>query len=268
MLEEVQRWLTGQGFPLEMRTASAFSRAGFEVRQSVLYTDSETAKSREIDILAIAPDVLGILRVFFVLECKASKKPWVLLTSPGVLEGYNRLFAFAVSTVEIKAAIANRIFHFMQDYPWLKKDGLIGYSLRQAFSETDQAYAAALGLAKASDDLIRRERGKYAGVLCLAFPVMVINSPLICCELTEAGEINLKEIEEGEFLFHADPPPNFGTCIRVVTANRLPDFALRAKKVADQLRADLKAEEQAIWSDMRGKKSAPDEFDDLRGRKE
>jgi hypothetical protein len=70
MLEEVQRWLTGQGFPLEMRTASAFSRAGFEVRQSVLYTDSETAKSREIDILAIAPDVLGISGSFSFSNAK------------------------------------------------------------------------------------------------------------------------------------------------------------------------------------------------------
>jgi hypothetical protein len=95
MLEEVQKWLNTQGFSLEMRTASAFRKAGFEVQQSALYADEETGKFREIDVLALDPDIIGILNILFVIECKASSKPWVLLCSQDVLAGHSRLRTFS-----------------------------------------------------------------------------------------------------------------------------------------------------------------------------
>ena len=249
MFEDVRAWLATQGFPLEMRTASAFRKAGFEVRQSVLYRDAETGKSREIDILAIHPDPRGIIRIYFVIECKATKKPWVLLCSTHALDGYNRLFAFAVSSHEAKVALGDRLPEFIAERPWLRKAGLTGYSLRQAFSENDLAYAAALGLAKATHDLVDREKENYSAKLCFAFPIIVVETPLIRCVLAEDGEVLLEEVDQGEFLFHADPPKDFGTCIRVVTAKSLVAFAIEAKQVAEQLRVDLKNEEEAIWED-------------------
>jgi hypothetical protein len=231
MFEDVRTWLTSQGFPLEMRTASAFRKAGFEVRQSVLYRDAETGKSREMDILAIDPDIRGILRIHFVIECEATKKPWLLLCSPNTLDGYNRLFSFAVSSRETKAALSDRLPEIIAERPWLRKPGLTGFSLRQAFSENDLAYAAALSLAKATDDLVNRDRDKYTARLCLAFPIIVVESPLIRCDLAEDGEVLLEEVDQGEFLFHADPPKGFGTYIRVVTANQLTAFAIEAKQV-------------------------------------
>ena len=61
-----------------MKTAAAFRHAGFEVRQCSHYVDPDTGKSREIDVLARDPDFLGIVDIQFAVECKASKKPWVL----------------------------------------------------------------------------------------------------------------------------------------------------------------------------------------------
>ncbi len=43
--EEVHTWLEGEGFPLEMRVAAAFRKAGFEVRQSDVYMDHESGKT-------------------------------------------------------------------------------------------------------------------------------------------------------------------------------------------------------------------------------
>jgi hypothetical protein len=119
------------------------------------------------------------------------------------LDGYNRLFAFAVSSHEAKVALGDRLPEFIAERPWLRKAGLTGYSLRQAFSENDLAYAAALGLAKATHDLVDREKEKYSAKLCFAFPIIVVETPLIRCVLAEDGEVLLEEVDQGEFLFHA-----------------------------------------------------------------
>jgi hypothetical protein len=124
---------------------------------------------------------------------------------------------------------------------------MVAYSLRQAFSEKDLAYSAALSVAKATDDRVRSEEG-FIPNLDFAFPVIVVNSPLILCSLDENGEIHLEETDRGEFLFHADPPKNFGTCIQVVTIGGLPAFAAEAKIVAGQLRTHLKSEVDRIWN--------------------
>lgn len=94
---KVLEWLQKTGFPLEMYAASTFRGAGFDVRQSATYADPDCAKGREIDVLAQDPDVLGLVEISFVVECKASLNPWVVLTSDDALSNYNRLFAFAIT---------------------------------------------------------------------------------------------------------------------------------------------------------------------------
>ena len=94
--EEVHTWLEGEGFPLEMRVAAAFRKAGFEVRQSDVYMDHESGKTREIDVIATDSDYLGVVVTHFVIECKSSKKPWILLSSDDALSNYKNLLAFGV----------------------------------------------------------------------------------------------------------------------------------------------------------------------------
>jgi hypothetical protein len=103
---KVHEWLEKTGFPLEMSAAAAFRRAGFFVRQSSTYPDPQTEKGREIDVLASDSDFLGDFETSFVIECKASKKPWVVLRSADALAAYNRLFAFAVTTPLAREAIS------------------------------------------------------------------------------------------------------------------------------------------------------------------
>ena len=249
MLEKVEKWLIEQGFSLEMRTASAFREVGFEVRQSTLYRDPETEKSREVDVYAIDPDDRGILGISFVVECKAAVKPWVLLCSPHTLSGYNRLLSFSVASTDARGALGDRFEDLVGNLPWLRKEGLIGYSLRQAFSDNDAAYAAAMSVAKAADFQVNKIAG-HVPKFCFVFPVIVVDSPLILCSMSEAGQIVLKEAEQGEFLFHADPPRNFGTCIRVVKSTSLPGFAAEAKQVANQLRAGLTTHVDEAWAIM------------------
>jgi hypothetical protein len=227
-----------------MQTAAAFRNAGFEVRQSSFYIDSETGKSREIDVIARHPDDLGIINIRFVVECKAGKKPWVLLCSPDTLLNYNHLLAFAASSKTARHVLVSHLDDFKalaERIPWIDKKGLIGYSLRQAHSEKDIGYEAAVGLAKACNSFVL-ETGRDSKQIAFAFPVIVIDGPLIRCSLAENGDVQLEEVSVGEFLFGQE----FGACIRVVTVKYLATFAFEAKKTMDLLRSELKSDANQI----------------------
>lgn len=125
--------------------------------------------------------------------------------------------------------------------PWLFKEELTGYAFRQAFSESDAAYTASMSVAKATDSGVHGIDG-YKPKFRFAFPVIIVDSPLVRCSLKENGSLHLEEIESGEFLFRANLPRHFGTCVRVVTIEALPRFVAEAKQLAKQLRAEFKSE--------------------------
>ena len=253
MIPNVKEWLEKQGFLLEMKTAAAFREAGFEVRQSSQYLDPDSGKSREIDVLARDPDFLGVVDIQFAVECKASKKPWVLLCSSQTLSGYNRLFAFAPMSDDCRHVFADRLVELLDKIPWLKKDLFAGYSFRQAHADpsSDPAYSAAMSAAKASDYLVREIPAQYNPPYSLAFPVIVVDSPLLQCSLAQDGSIVLEEVPQGEFLFFAALPRQFGSCIRIVTADYLSEFAIEAKQVATRIRNELKNEETKVRESWR-----------------
>ncbi len=244
LLPKIREWLDSQGFPLEMKAAAAFRAAGFEVRQSSFYTDPETNKNREIDLVALDPDDLGIVNIQFILECKAGKNPWVLLCSRDALRNYNRLFAFAALSKTARHILIDHIEGdfdaFSARIPWIKKEELSGYSLRRAHSEKDTAFEAAVGVAKACNAFIQGKQ--EVDWIAFAFPVIVIEGPLVRCWLDGNGDVQLDEASEGELLFGHD----FGACIRVVTASYLSAFAMEAKRVADRLRSELRSDADQI----------------------
>lgn len=244
MIDNVREWLETQGYSLEMQTASAFRAVGFEVRQSTYYTDPETQKPREIDVQVIDRSMIGLIDVRFFVECKSGGKPWVLFCSADTLKGYNRVFAFgAMSKRALDFFVSVTKIQLLKKYPWFLKDEVVaGYSLRQAFSkEVDSAYAAAVSVAKASHNHVYDTKSN-SHRLHFAFPVIVVDTPLIRCSLDASGQVDLQEVEQGEFLFGGH---QLGTCIRIVTHGYLPTFAKDAKQVADQLKEDLKSEEDA-----------------------
>lgn len=246
MIPKVREWLEQQGFTLEMKTASAFRSAGFEVQQSSHYIDPETGKGREIDVVASDPDHIGVVDITFLIECKSTKKPWLQLCSPDTLVGYNRFYAFGVLSTETIKVMAHPARQLVVKLPWLRKEGLVGYRVCQALSDSDVAYAAAIRVAKACDAWVHRSEDHHVRPYSMAFPVIVVDAPILQCSLSGDGSIQVSEVEEGECLFVAKLPRYFGTCIRFVSLKRLTTFALEAKAVADQLRTELKSEEDRI----------------------
>jgi hypothetical protein len=106
LLDEAKKWLTQQGFPLEMRTAKAFRNAGFDVQQAQLYADDETKKWREIDLIALSPDYVGLTQIAFTIECKSSKNPWILFSS-GEQLGMNVFWTYCLMNQPTREIMIN-----------------------------------------------------------------------------------------------------------------------------------------------------------------
>ncbi|AEG91330.1 hypothetical protein [Ramlibacter tataouinensis] len=249
---QVLSWLEATGFPLEMEAAAAFRNAGFEVRQSTTYTDPRAGKGREISLLANDPDIFGLIHLAMVVECKSSPDPWVVLTAPDAMEAYNRLRTRAVFTERAQAALTHRRVNELGVEPLLHREGKCGYALQQAFSQTnDLGYEAALHVLSACKALFPPTSAAGGKVAAAALPIIVVDSPLLECELQPDGTLQLTEVGYSEFLFSARLPELLSCCIRVTTAANLAATAKWAREVANQLRKDLQPEEAAILQELR-----------------
>lgn len=241
----VLEWLRKTGFPLEMETASALRAAGFDIRQSFSYSDPQSDKGREIDVLAVDHDIVGLIDISFVFECKSSKNPWIVLTSEDALENYNRLHSFAITSEAAKKSLTRRLNNqFGALKPYICRPSQGGYGLKQALGgNNDTAYSAAIGVLKASSGVAGVNRESQIPYLSFVFPVIVVDSPLFECSLKSDGDLELKEVEESEFLFSAHIPHHVGTCIKIIKKERLKDFAKNAKTLAETIRMELKDDE-------------------------
>lgn len=240
MSDKVKEWLEKQGYPLEMRVAAAFSEAGFDVRQSTYYIDPETSKAREIDVEAVSVTIIGYLDIR------------VLLSSKDTLTGFNRLMAFGGMSEHVRHYFATleNWDRLKKTLPWLMKEGVVAaYSMRQAFSgDLDAAYTAAMNVCNACHNHVRNETSRTTN-LHFAFPVIAVDQPLIRCMLASDGQIELKEVDEGEFLFAGHP---LCTCIRITTLAHLPAFAKEAMGVVRALQEELQHEDRRLLDNLKG----------------
>ena len=241
--DNVLEWLQSTGFPLEMEAAAAFRTAGFDVRQSSTFPDPQSDKGREIDVLAEDPDLIGIVEISFVVECKSSSKPWVVLTSTDALANYNRLLAFAVMSGAGRKALTGKFSDIPGLRHYIDRPNLGGYGFRQALGkDADPAYTAAMSALKACHGVAQDRTSSSIPRLAFAFPVIVVDSPLFECSRSDSGELQLVEVSQSEFLFSAHIPQHIGCCIKVVTREQLPEYANWAKQLANAIREGLKDE--------------------------
>jgi len=234
---KVASWLSTQGYPLEMRVAAAMRQGGLGVRQSVHYSDAESAKSREADVVGTTVDRPGLAMALacFVVECKAASKPWVLFTSPHTLAGYNRLFAFGVTNEAVKAGFDHPA-QWAEELEWFKKDGPVGYNLQEAFADgSDRAYGAATSVVKAAMALVQPREGEWQPPIRLAFPAIVVDAPLFECSLDDEGKPRLVEIALGWLFCDVCMPGYIPTCIRIVGRRGLAAYMSEVAEVRSKL---------------------------------
>jgi hypothetical protein len=249
MRDRVVKWLEEQGYPLEMRVASAMRRTGLWVRQSAHYTDLESRKSREIDVLATERELHGLGETHFVIECKTSSKPWVLFTSPFTLENFNRIRAFGIFSKDAMKVLVEHSFSrdLEPTLKWIKKDGRVGYNLTPAFSSgEDAAYQAVCSVIKASMSLVREPIGTHANLVFI-FPVIVIGAPLFECYLEENGETNVVQVQEGWLFFDGGISGFQGTCIRIVSEAGIQQLSSEICEIKENLQKVIAPDIEREW---------------------
>ena len=132
---------------------------------------------------------------------------------------------------------------------WLRKDGRIGYSFRQAFSDVDNAYVALASAMRAACHATGAKRDSEFPVMRIVFPLIVVDAPLVNCYLDDSNQIQVEQVDSGEVMFTAPDQGRRTTCIRVVTAEWLSEFVVEAKAEIEQLRTELLTKERAIWKE-------------------
>lgn len=233
---KVRDWLEREGFPLEMRAAKAFRQAGFEIRQSDLYEDPTTGNVREIDVSARIRSAVGFVEVSFLVECKSSKHPWVVLVSSDALKGINRLSTFALMSQQMKYRLRSEFSDISERCPWMRKDDTSGYALRKAFCDVDFGYAASMSALNAANARIRKHDVRATSVpFCASFPIIVVNTPIFECSLEPTGELALTQVEQAEIVVSAAIPNHMVTCIKVVHIDALDRFASECAIVSSVL---------------------------------
>jgi hypothetical protein len=242
----IKGWLFEQGYPLEMRVASQFRNAGFEVRQADFYSDPETGTQREIDVFAHTGDSVGGMDVTFHIECKRSTdKPWLLFSSPHP-PAFNRLLGYAVTSESTRHVVVEKDIRAFMELPWAKKDKMLGYGLTQAFTTgEDIAFRASTGALKSAiAERQRSERQSWQPFL-FAFPVIVIDGMLFECTLDGNDELLVTQRDHGELFLQLSLAGESATCVHIVTSEHLEHFAIEAFNVAKTLVEFLSEESMA-----------------------
>ncbi|MFI9535436.1 hypothetical protein ACIG56_19580 [Nocardia fusca] len=242
---KVSKWLREQGYPLEMRTARELRARSVSATLGWYYTDVESQQQRETDIYAYARrhypnDEYAIVQVSLAIECKSSKeKPWILFT-----DGPTRMTPSARRFQRFMAPDRNWLRPFLETserLPLLDGYSPHGYTLVRAFAGDNQdvAFGAMLSAAKAAAGIQcwhnTGPRGETFNSIIL--PVLLVDAPLLQCELDDDGTERLTPIERGtiQWRYQLTPQAPPHTIITIATPAALPSLAEDLNTTADEV---------------------------------
>jgi len=239
----VLKWLSANGYPLEMRIARSLAQRGFGVTQSHYYKDFESGAPREIDVVGrlysfIEPEeyvAIAELETFVVAECKSCANPWVVFCETQS-HAWNIQQAACNNSAE-KLLIRAR--KQLQKTELLARASKSGHGVAQALGgNSDVPYAALLSALKAAEahavagretEVRLANDPEMANVSesVAAIPVVVITSPLFECRLGENGEPELTAVNHSSVAFRYPSGENrlrVGTTVHIVTESGWAEF--------------------------------------------
>ncbi|WP_158715918.1 hypothetical protein [Streptomyces sp. NRRL B-24720] len=225
--ERVQKWLSEQGYPLEMRVAQLLGAAGAGWDHGRVYRDPITEKVREIDLVGYFDPPYSKkhgLSVHVVFECKHTRdKPWVLFCSnppytPAGFVGATPGTERAVDALRLAAEEHPSIL----EMDILRPKALTGFNLVRTHTDNQDAAFHAMRGVSTSATSVAEEIGKY-GHAVIYLAVIVVDTPLFECTLpTGRDETKLRRIDRGFLVYPSEPGSRIP--VHVVTADALPDF--------------------------------------------
>ena len=213
------------------------------------YVDPDSGEPREIDVIATFDFSDERAVVSFVVECKSSTRPWVMMTTPGrsqdlrletrvfhskwgpTIDGL-RNWSPTRSCIDLTGRVAYTGTRVMFD----KKDG----------GGADSVFPALLSATKAAYWLATSTAQSSPEILHIAFPVIVLDAPLFSCALAdESDDIEVTAIDSAIPLRWARPVGGRQiTVVDVVVANELAAYVSQsvemARDIVDEMRRPQK----------------------------
>ncbi|WP_440975052.1 hypothetical protein [Pseudoxanthomonas winnipegensis] len=242
----VHEWLEKSGYPLEMEVAAHLHSNGFSVTPSFIYTDEETGKNREVDIVASKSDKMGFTHAGFVIECKSTPNPWVVFKSTDTNNLGGSLIGLSLHTETAEPAL-RRLRSNPSNIMWSLQRRNIGYGLREASSgQNDAAYSVSTSLVKASKAWLSSPRVARPRI-AFAFPILVVDSPIFECSLDDKHQIVLTEVSESLFVFSPPISGQTSCLIKIVGKELLQQFSNYATELAGDVHKAIQPEFNA-WA--------------------
>lgn len=246
--EAILKWLSKQGYPLEMKVAKSFQDAGFSIKMAQYYKDETGDKYREIDVVATTGTFVDFdkkifFNIHFVIECKFSlSKPWLLFKSTAdretlkEYEGNYRISNYPGNVFMLALSVNEK----ESQYSLFKTPSHLSYGVTRAHSEiSDMPYNAALScskaahsLAKTIDELMNKNKVESVDIF---FPVIVTEGQLFDCALNDDGEADVNEVDEGCLLLRNPAAGMFQNIVNITTFNNIDAFSSAAHKASQQL---------------------------------
>ena len=253
----VRKWLDTQGYPLEMRVAHQFLEHNFDVFQSEYYSDPESGEPREIDICAFLEADVGrsLAEFLFLIECKTTKdKPWILFTSNQtryaiIPTDYSRVYRRIASSMGEQLLLMLARSADIRNLPLFELPTPLAYGMAQAHAKNnyDTCYSAAMSATKAAlAEVSTTSISSEANVIRIAFPLIVIDGPLLEVRLDSNSNLELSEVQKGAIMWKMPKLSCPDMIIQVVTESALGQFCLDAstsiKSIIELCSTELDAE--------------------------
>ena len=186
---------------------------------------------------------MGVSETNFVIECKNTKKPWILFTDKDTIDGYNRLNSFAIMSNNAYEALVEIAFNSPKkneliNLPWFWKEGRVGYGATQALGDnTDIVYKGVLSAVKASTWLQKNSfwQDTHRDIIAISFPIVITSSKLFEFYINSQGEEKLKSIEYGFLFFNQHIPNYISTCVTIVNIDGIDNFIKDCNQISSLL---------------------------------
>jgi hypothetical protein len=231
---KIKAWLDEQGYPLEMRVARAFRKAGFKVFQSEYYHDPSSQILRETDVVAYMQHEIegAFVRVEFIVECKqARSKPWLMFCSPDL-----RLAAPGRVAQRVHSKLASRVMRCLADRREVQDLDLFSvvqppaYGATQAFTTgSDVVYSALTSVSAAAAAEAATDE-----VYVILFPVVVMEGKLFSCVLQEDASVAVSESSVGTLLWRNPMAGMPHTIVSILSDAFLDQFVRTASNSVNQ----------------------------------
>lgn len=195
-------WIKKGGFPLEMKVAKSFIKAGFDVVQSVYYMDIESEKLRETDIIATKSLLINRVwvNIAFVIECKSTlEKPWVILINDGLKYYHDELPIYITNNGRKFIEATKKNDEYRSDFLFRNRRK-IGYSLVTAFNKEgkEPSYEAIQSLTKACEYFMKESNNKRDYQMNIYLPIVIVEGLLFNATLAQNEEIQIEQVNNSE----------------------------------------------------------------------